>query len=303
MNNNFEDIISEITFFKGQVHFGIPTEDTFINEHDLVFLRKWSTENLLNLARRGAFQVALFSEQNVDPELSPFFDWLISDEKQIAQLKKISEVHSIKIQNNESQLNSKSSAVFLDRDGVVNVDHGYVGEPQKVELMPHISDLISRCNKHHRLVVIITNQSGIGRDFYSEENYLLVMERISEILKESIAKIDHTEFSAFHPQSKQEKYRRLRQFRKPRPGMIHRAAKIKNIDLSKSIFVGDRYTDIQAGILAGIGSNFLLASDQNLEEIQKLNLWIDKMLYKFKMENIFENIVVHVLGGLDEVKI
>ena len=150
--------------------------------------------------------------------------------------------------------------LFLDRDGVLNIDHGYVGDPKDVELVAGMGAWVAAKQKQGFQIVVVTNQSGIGRGLYSEADFQRVMSRLRELLRGEGASIDRIEFSPYHPESENLRFRFLRQFRKPRPGMIHSARQALGIDLSRSILVGDRSKDLMAGALAGIPNLVLLDS-------------------------------------------
>lgn len=139
-------------------------------------------------------------------------------------------------------------ALFLDRDGVINVDHGYVGKQEDFEFFPGIFDLCRIVKQAGYLVFVVTNQSGIGRGYYTEQDFLKLNDWMCGVFKEHGVEIDKVYYcpSLDSPN------------RKPGPGMILRAAEEFDVDLSRSVLVGDKDTDIQAGIAAGVGINLLL---------------------------------------------
>jgi len=145
------------------------------------------------------------------------------------------------------------TAVFLDRDGTIIEDAGYIGDPAQVRLIPDAADAIRRFRQAGCLVVIVSNQSGVARGFFDEAAMNKVQARVESLLAERGADIDR----AYHcpyldgPEATVLAYRRDSELRKPRPGMLLLAAKELDIDLARSWMIGDSPTDVQAGINAG----------------------------------------------------
>lgn len=164
---------------------------------------------------------------------------------------------------NQNTLNSKHSrpALFLDRDGVINIDHGYVSRAEQITFIDGIFDLIKAANSKGHYVIVITNQSGIARGYYSLNDFNdLTSWMIDEFKKES-AVIDRVYHCPHHPHEGLGSLKLDCRCRKPLPGMIFEAAKDFKIDLEKSIIVGDNVTDILAGARGGIGNLFLLCNN------------------------------------------
>lgn len=155
----------------------------------------------------------------------------------------------------------KSKALFLDRDGVINTDYGYVYQIDNFEFISGIFDIVSQAKKAEYLVIVITNQSGIGRGLYSEAEFHSLSRWMCEAFESSGSCIDHIYFSPYHPTQGQGEYRQDHYSRKPNPGMILRAKKDFNINLESSILIGDKLSDIHAGLKAGVGRNILLSAD------------------------------------------
>lgn len=158
-------------------------------------------------------------------------------------------------------------ALFLDRDGVINVDHGYVCRKEQFDFVEGIFDLVALATRKGILVVVVTNQAGIGRGYYSEDVFRELSRWMCEQFASrdgSIARIYHC---PYHPEHGIGAYRRDSSCRKPAPGMILKAQRELNLDLTSSVLVGDNVTDIQAGVAAGVGHNVLLrAHDQGVAE-------------------------------------
>lgn len=165
-------------------------------------------------------------------------------------------------------------ALFLDRDGVINVDHGYVHTPEKFEFVDGIFDVVAAANRAAYIVVVVTNQAGIGRGYYSEAQFYALTDWMKTKFAEHGARIDAVYFCPYHPEHGIGRYRCESEFRKPAPGMLLQAQRELNIDLSSSIFVGDKASDIQAGRAAGVGRLLLLGGTDlipNSSPVQKLS--------------------------------
>ena len=162
------------------------------------------------------------------------------------------------------------SALFLDRDGVINVNHGYVHKIEHFDFLPGIFELVKFACQNNILVFVVTNQAGIGRGYYSEEEFLCLSSWMCEQFGKNGGAIEKVYFSPYHPMFGIGKYKKNDASRKPSPGMIIAAQEEYNINLSKSILVGDSVTDVQAGLAAGVGKNILL-SDQISKEYFSLS--------------------------------
>lgn len=144
-------------------------------------------------------------------------------------------------------------ALFLDRDGVINVDHGYVHRAEQTEFLPGIFELVARARAAGYAVVVVTNQAGIGRGYYSEADFLAYTAWMQREFERRGAAIDGVYFCPDHPEFGIGKYRRDSPMRKPNPGMLQLAARELQLDLAQSLIIGDSETDIQAGRRAGLG--------------------------------------------------
>jgi D-glycero-D-manno-heptose 1,7-bisphosphate phosphatase len=155
-----------------------------------------------------------------------------------------------------------SRALFLDRDGVINVDHGYVHRVDRFEFVPGIFDLVRFwATELGRPVVVATNQSGIGRGYFDERTYADLTRWMCERFAAEHAPIARVYHCPYHPQHGIGEYRRDHPWRKPNPGMFLQAASDLDLDLARSALVGDRISDIAAAVAAGIGLRILLRSD------------------------------------------
>lgn len=154
----------------------------------------------------------------------------------------------------------KNKALFLDRDGVINVDKKYVYKIEDFEFIDGVIETLRYFQELGYLLIIITNQAGIGRGYYSEEDFRILNEWMLTQFANKGVHISKVYYSPFHPEHGIGKYKRESFYRKPNSGMILQAQKEFDIDLAKSILVGDKESDIEAGINAGIKVNVLVSN-------------------------------------------
>lgn len=148
----------------------------------------------------------------------------------------------------------RKPALFLDRDGVINVDHGYVCKPENFEFIDGIFELVAAASNAGFLVIVITNQAGIGRGYYSEADFHSLTAWMNREFSKRGIHVDDVYFCPFHPIHGVGRYLKDSVCRKPEPGMILRAQKEHNIDLGCSVLIGDKLTDMEAGKRAGVGT-------------------------------------------------
>jgi D-glycero-D-manno-heptose 1,7-bisphosphate phosphatase len=142
-------------------------------------------------------------------------------------------------------------AAFIDRDGTINIDGGYINHPDRFFIYPFAAQAVRMLNLAGYLCVIVTNQSGIGKGFYD----LPLMERIHKKMltyfESEGAKIDGIYYCPHDPNAKISEYRTDCDCRKPRTGMLEAAAKDLPIDRERTFFIGDKYSDMEAGFNFG----------------------------------------------------
>lgn len=141
-------------------------------------------------------------------------------------------------------------AAFLDRDGTINIEKEYLYQPSDFEFISGAPEAIRILNNAGYFVVVVTNQSGIARGYYSEDDVELLHRYIASELLKSGARVDAWLFCPHHPDGKGS-YSLPCGCRKPLPGMLQEAARRYDIDLEKSIMIGDKLADIGAGLSAG----------------------------------------------------
>src|SRR5260221_2226294 len=155
-------------------------------------------------------------------------------------------------------------AVFFERDNTLIASGGYLGDPSKVVLVEGAADAIAKVRALGFAAVVVSNQSGVARGMFSEDDVRAVNIRMGELLRAQnpAAAIDRHEFCPFHPEATVEGYRQASPLRKPEPGMLLAAAEGLKLDLSRSWLVGDAPRDVAAGKAAGCRT--ILFRDPNL---------------------------------------
>ena len=155
-------------------------------------------------------------------------------------------------------------ALFLDRDGVINHDYGYVSSTSDIDFIDGIFSLVWKANNAGWPVIIITNQAGVAHGYYDKDQFHTLMTWIVDEFRKRSCKIDDY-FSCFsHPDAAISQFCAVDFRRKPAPGMLFEAAEKHNIDLGRSIFIGDQFTDVLAGLHAGIGNMYFFGCTKRI---------------------------------------
>ncbi|NDJ58811.1 D-glycero-beta-D-manno-heptose 1,7-bisphosphate 7-phosphatase [Enterobacteriaceae bacterium 4M9] len=173
-------------------------------------------------------------------------------------------------------------AIFLDRDGTINVDHGYVHEIDQFEFIDGVIDALRELKAMGYALVLVTNQSGIARGIFSEAQFEQLTEWMDWSLADRGVDLDGIYYCPHHPEAKLDDYRQQCDCRKPQPGMLMSARDFLNIDMAASYMVGDKLEDMQAAAAAGVGTKVLVrtgkpvtsegeaAADMVIESLAKL---------------------------------
>ena len=140
----------------------------------------------------------------------------------------------------------KNKAIFLDRDGVINLEVGYVKSWEEFKLLPRVVESIQLINQSEYVAIVISNQSGIAKGLYSFDDVVKIHQKLNEYLLPFQARIDSFYFCPHHPEGINE-YALVCSCRKPKNGLILQAAKDRNINLASSFFIGDSERDMIAG--------------------------------------------------------
>ena len=152
-------------------------------------------------------------------------------------------------------------ALFLDRDGVINRDHGWVGTRERFEWMPGIETAIREACDAGWHVFVVTNQSGVARGLYGEAEVRALHAWMADHLRRAGGTIDDVRFCPTHPEAALPEYRRVSDWRKPGPGMILDLMRCWELDPARCILVGDQPTDLAAAAAAGIAARLFGGGD------------------------------------------
>jgi D-glycero-D-manno-heptose 1,7-bisphosphate phosphatase len=153
--------------------------------------------------------------------------------------------------DDSSLMTALKPAVFLDRDGVVIEDSHYLGDVDRVRLVPGAAAAIAALNRAGWVVVVVTNQSGVARGLFTLDSVGVVHDHLAALLTQHGATIDDFRFCPHHPEAELAEFRAECDCRKPKPGMLHQAARELGLDLAASWMIGDRVSDLEAGARAG----------------------------------------------------
>lgn len=157
-------------------------------------------------------------------------------------------------------------AVFLDRDGTINVDRGYVHDVDQFQFIDGVIDAMKKLKEMGFALVLVTNQSGIARGKYTEDAFMTLTEWMDWSLADRGVDLDGIYFCPHHPEYGDGEYRQECDCRKPKPGMLLSAQRYLNIDMAASYMVGDKPEDMQAGIAAGVGTKVLVRTGKPITE-------------------------------------
>lgn len=158
-----------------------------------------------------------------------------------------------------------NKALFLDRDGVVNVEKNYLHKIEDFELVEGILDVCCKYQEQGYLIIIVTNQSGISRGYYSEEDFAVLSQWMRDHFKRLGITITHIYHCPHH-----ESIDGVCECRKPSPGMFLRAQREHQIDMSASVMIGDNERDIEASLRAGVGMNILLSAQADHSKADRI---------------------------------
>jgi len=159
----------------------------------------------------------------------------------------------------------RKRALFLDRDGVVNEEVGYLHRAEEVRFVDGIFSLCRKAAGLGYRLIVVTNQAGIARGYYTEADFESLMEFMREELRAEGVELDAVYYCPFHPEHGVGRYKREHEDRKPGVGMLRRGALEFGVELSESIMVGDRCSDVGAADAAGLRQMFLLSGTETAE--------------------------------------
>ncbi|OCH17243.1 D-glycero-beta-D-manno-heptose-1,7-bisphosphate 7-phosphatase [Aliivibrio sp. 1S165] len=157
-------------------------------------------------------------------------------------------------------------AVFLDRDGVINVDRGYVHKRDDFEYIDGVFNAVKKCKDMGYLLVLVTNQSGIARGMFTEEQFETLTEWMDWNFAENDIDFDGIYYCPHHPEATVERYKEECDCRKPNPGMFMSAQTFLDIDMENSVMIGDKKEDMMAAQAAGVGTRILVRTGKPVTE-------------------------------------
>jgi len=157
-------------------------------------------------------------------------------------------------------------AAFLDRDGVINIDHGYLHQPEQFDFIDGVFEACRHLQNLGYLLIVVTNQSGIARGYYTEHQFALLTSWMKQQFAAQGVKIDGVYYCPHHLEKGQNPYNIDCDCRKPRPGMLTQAIREYGIDPALSLMLGDKAADMQAAAAAGVARKVLVLSGQALSD-------------------------------------
>jgi D-glycero-D-manno-heptose 1,7-bisphosphate phosphatase len=157
-------------------------------------------------------------------------------------------------------------AVFLDRDGVINADHGYVHDEHDFHFIEGVFEATKQLQEMGYLLVVVTNQSGIARGMFSEERFLSLTQWMDWNFADQGVALDGIYYCPHHPEHGVGQYKQDCDCRKPKPGMFLSARDFLKIDMARSVMVGDKAEDLMAAQAAGVGTGILVRTGKPLTE-------------------------------------
>jgi len=187
----------------------------------------------------------------------------------------------------------KQPAVFIDRDGTISEEVGYINHPSRFRVFPYAARAIKLLNDQGWLAVIITNQAGVARGYFSEGMIETVHDNLQQTLRAEGARVDAIYYCAHHPTVGEPPYRQECDCRKPKPGLVTRATKDLDIALERSWMIGDRYGDIELARNAGVRSALVLSGYGRGEWENQRPPW------KYQPDLVAENLLEAVESILD----
>jgi D-glycero-D-manno-heptose 1,7-bisphosphate phosphatase len=190
-------------------------------------------------------------------------------------------------------------AVFIDRDGTISEEVGYINHPSRFRVFPYAAAAIKHLNDAGWLAIVVTNQAGVARGYFSEDMIQTVHAEMTKELENGGARLDAVYYCAHHPSVGEPPYRFDCDCRKPKPGLISRAARDFDIDLAGSWMVGDRYSDVELARNAGVQSMFVLSGYGRGEWEHQRSTWTEQP--DLVAENLLE--AVRVIAAKEDLEV
>ena len=157
-----------------------------------------------------------------------------------------------------------NKALFLDRDGVLNIDNHYVGHIDDFEFIPGVFDALRQAQSEGYLLIVVTNQAGIARGYYTEADFARLTDWMKDAFLAEQVVIRQVYYCPFHVDGVVPEFTGKSEMRKPNPGMLLQAHKDHDLDLAQSIMIGDKESDVEAGKRAGVGCTVRVSQDESV---------------------------------------
>ena len=189
----------------------------------------------------------------------------------------------------------KYPAIFLDRDGTINEEMGYINHIDRFNIFPFVAESIKNFRDNGFKIIVVTNQSGIARGYFTEELLNEVHQNLINYLNENGTKVEGIYYCPHHPREGKGKYKKDCNCRKPKPGLIERAIKEHDIDLKKSYMIGDRFKDMEFARNLKIKCGFVLTGyGQGEYEYQKKSWFFMPDLVAKNLKEMSIKIIEHL---------
>jgi len=265
-------LVPDILFFEQRDPGAISWFEDF-SVKDLIFVENQSVDFLWQLARSTGAQVVLLSNAPSDESL---VDYRCEEKDLRSALLNLKPTFE-RLKEFKGQIHFDGSrlnkGLFLDRDGVLIEDLGYVKDPQDVHLLKGVVAGLKKARELDYRLFVVTNQSGIGRGFFNFSTYEKVNQRMLQLLADQGVFIDKVVPAPYFEGSQYASGLVRKSLRKPRPGMIHSVVADFRIDLSQSIMVGDKARDLMAAAVGGISKCYLYKTKTSDEEQKSWRYW------------------------------
>lgn len=186
-------------------------------------------------------------------------------------------------------------AAFIDRDGTISEEVGYVNHLSRFQIYPWASEAIRNFNQRGLRTIVVTNQAGVARGYFSEDLVIQIHCKLRREMEQAGAYFDAVYYCPHHPSVGEPPYRQVCNCRKPKPGMLLRAVEEFGVDVRRSFVIGDRYSDIELADNAGARSIFVLSGYGRGEYEHQRTHW--KVQPGWVVENLLEASRV-VLGAI-----
>jgi D-glycero-D-manno-heptose 1,7-bisphosphate phosphatase len=164
-------------------------------------------------------------------------------------------------------------AIFIDRDGTLNEEVGYITDPAQFRLFDFAAEAVRKVNEAGWLAIALTNQSGVARGYFTEEFLRGIHQSMEESLRSQGARLDAIYYCAHHPEFGAAPYRRDCECRKPKPGLIERAVRDFALDPAECFVIGDRYRDVEMGHSGGARSVMVMTGHGREEYASEHRDW------------------------------